>query len=82
MLYALWQLSGMPLPYDSTLRTIAKELKDPTEFVRQVLGNMTGLQRDCQVRLLLTSNIRFPDYQVEDFIYDDDEGEEIEFLSQ
>lgn len=70
------QLMAMALPRDCTLRTIASELKAPTEFVRLVLRNMTGLQRDCQVRLLLTSNIRYPDYQIEDFIYDVDDGEE------
>lgn len=74
--FALWQLIAMALPNGSTLRTISTELKAPAEFIRRVLGNMTGLQRDCQVRLLLTSNIRYPDYQVEDFIYDEDDGEE------
>lgn len=67
----------MKLPADATVRTIVDSLKTPTEFVRQVLGNMTGPQRDCQVRLLLNSDARFPDYQVEDFIYDDADGEEI-----
>ncbi|MBY5587911.1 hypothetical protein HFO49_10530 [Rhizobium leguminosarum] len=38
---------------------------------------MTGLQRDCQVRVSLVSNIRYPDYQIEDFIYDDDAGQEV-----
>lgn len=42
-----------------------------------VLGNMTGLKRDCQVRLLLTSSPRYPDYQIEDFIYDEVDGEEL-----
>ncbi|WP_141399525.1 hypothetical protein [Rhizobium sophoriradicis] len=38
---------------------------------------MAGLHRDCQVRVSLVSNIRCPDYQIEDFIYDDDDGEEV-----
>lgn len=66
----------MPLPSNSTLRTVAPQLKDPIEFVRRVLASMTGLQRDCQVRLLLTSDPRYPDYQVEDFVYDDEGGEQ------
>lgn len=68
----------MPLPPDSTLKSLVDQLKKPTEFVRLVLGNMTGLQRDCQVRVLLTSDPRFPDYQVEDFVYDYQDGEEVQ----
>ncbi|MDW9358925.1 hypothetical protein [Sinorhizobium meliloti] len=68
-----------PLPADCTLWSLKGNLKDPKEFVRQVLGNMTGHQRDCQIRLALDCPALYPDYQVEFFIYDDVEGEEIAF---
>ncbi|RVQ04150.1 hypothetical protein [Sinorhizobium meliloti] len=68
-----------PLPADCTLWSLRGSLKDPKEFVRQVLGNMTGHQRDCQVRLALDSKPSGPDYRIEFFIYDTIEGEQVAF---
>lgn len=60
---------------DSTLRTISQHLTDSHEFVRKVLGNMTGLSRNCAVRLLCNSDPARPDYLIEMLIYDEEEGE-------
>lgn len=67
------------LPLDATLRLLARDLKDPHEFVRAVYANMAGHQHDCQVRLALDTRASFPDYQVEFFIYGDVDGEEVAF---
>ncbi|MGO7531701.1 hypothetical protein [Rhizobium leguminosarum] len=67
------------LPQDSTLRTLNDVIRSPENFARDVLGNMVGFQRDCQVRLALNSAAKAPDYAVEFLIYDDIDGEEVAF---
>jgi hypothetical protein len=67
------------LPATSTLATLAAEINNAENFARDVLGNMTGHKRDCQVRLALNSAAKAPDYAVEFLIYDDIDGEEVAF---
>ncbi len=65
------------LPSDCTFRSISGELKDATEFVRSAFHNMTGCNQDCQVRIALDSNMRFPDYRLEMLFEDEEDGETI-----
>ncbi len=65
------------LPSDCDFRSISDELKNPTEFVRAALGNMAGCSQECQVRIALDSNVRFPDYRLEMLFEDGDGGETI-----
>lgn len=65
------------LPSDCTARSMKMDFKNPEEYVRALFGNMTGYDKECQVRLALDSSPRFPDYQVEMLFYDDENGEEI-----
>lgn len=65
------------LPSDCTFRSISGELKGATEFVRSAFHNMTGCNQDCQVRIALDSNVRFPDYRLEMLIEDEEGGETI-----
>ncbi|MGO7269816.1 hypothetical protein ACCS56_17585 [Rhizobium ruizarguesonis] len=67
------------LPATSTLATLAAEINNAENFARDVLGNMTGHKRDCQVRLALDTTVKWPDYRIEFFIYDDIDGEEVAF---
>jgi len=62
---------------DTTLRTIVETLPDAQEFVRRVLGNMTGCSGDCQVRFAVDRKTRRPDYLVEMLIFDEVTGLEI-----
>jgi hypothetical protein len=48
-------------------------LKHPEEFVRNVLKNMEGYFRECQVRLARDSTPSRPDYLVEMLFYDEED---------
>jgi hypothetical protein len=63
------------LPPNATLRSVAPTLKEPVEFVRAALGNMTGLFGDCAIRLAYENDPERPDYRIEMLIYDDESGE-------
>ncbi|PYE88765.1 hypothetical protein C7477_106138 [Phyllobacterium leguminum] len=65
------------LPPDATLVTIMGLVDNQTEYVRAVLGNMRGYDKDCQVRLSINSNPRRPDYLIEALFYDAIDGEDV-----
>ncbi|MGO7837671.1 hypothetical protein ELG83_30240 (plasmid) [Rhizobium leguminosarum] len=67
-----------PLPNYSTLRSLANGIKDPEEFVRRVLANMQGLKRDCAIRVDIASQAKNPGYYLFDFIYDMEDGLEVQ----
>lgn len=63
----------LTLSVDATLRTVVDGLADRVEFVRRVLGQMTGFGREVQVRLGVRSNPKYPDYAIEQLFFEDDD---------
>ncbi|UVK37389.1 hypothetical protein LHFGNBLO_004413 [Mesorhizobium sp. AR10] len=61
------------LQAEATLRTIADGLADRVEYVRRVLGQMTGFGGEVQVRIGVRSNPKYPDYIVEMLFFEDDD---------
>ncbi|TPK42644.1 MULTISPECIES: hypothetical protein [unclassified Mesorhizobium] len=61
------------LPADATLRTIAGGLADRVEYVRRVLGQMTGFGGQVQVRVGVRSKPKYPDYIVEMLFFEEDD---------
>jgi hypothetical protein len=56
------------IPLDSTILTVAAGLKEPVEYVRNVLAALAEHRRDngnAQVRLSLQGDAAAPNYQIE-----------------
>ncbi|MGO8074032.1 hypothetical protein AB9F41_16120 [Rhizobium leguminosarum] len=63
------------LGQNATIEMILESVPNSEEYVRQVLSNMTGMNKQCAVRIRIGGSRGSPDYIIDELFFDDDDPE-------